>query len=148
MQKRFKHTECMQVVCLKKKFYFLTKLQYLQLWHFRHLSTIWHECVWGSWVVINQGVGTEVGHEGIICVLQTQFSSFSLLYAICLLFYVTLCLFTPLYASLRHFTLLYAIVCYFTVIRYTRSGTGNFIVSSYRSSLPSFVFKTTLWKHL
>ena len=31
---------------------------------------------WGSWVRMGQGVRTGLGHGGITCVLQTQFSSF------------------------------------------------------------------------
>ena len=31
---------------------------------------------WGSWMRMGQGVGTGLGHGGITCVLQTQFSSY------------------------------------------------------------------------
>ena len=35
---------------------------------------------WGSWVRMGQGVRTGLGHGGITCVLQTQFSSYQLFF--------------------------------------------------------------------
>ena len=47
-----------------------------------------NECVLGSWVGIRQGVGTGAGHEGIRCVLQTQFSSLFIYLLFCFLLQV------------------------------------------------------------
>ena len=65
---------CMCFVARKK--IILDKITAILTLTFQTLVSSIDWMCWGSWVRMGQGVRTGLGHGGITCVLQTQFSSF------------------------------------------------------------------------
>ena len=72
----YKHIEDVHVFFFAHKNIIFDKITAILILTFQTLvSSIDWQCL-GSWVRMGQGVRTGLGHGGITCVLQTQFSSF------------------------------------------------------------------------